>query len=95
LFALIYNHIATRVSKIQLGFSQISENLHELKNIPVIPTALAVAITYAVLGLLGILSGDYAEFITNFVLYFIETALIALLYNYLAPKIGSIKLNLE
>jgi hypothetical protein len=27
--------------------------------------------------------------------YFIGTALIALLYNYLAPKIGSIKLNLE
>ncbi len=95
LFALIYNHIAIRVSKIQLEFSQISENLHELKNIPVIPTALAVAITYAILGLLGIISGDYAEFITNFVLYFIETALIALLYNYLAPKIGSIKLNLE
>jgi hypothetical protein len=29
------------------------------------------------------------------VFYFIETALIALSYNYLAPKIGSIKLNLE
>jgi hypothetical protein len=95
LFALIYNHIATRVSKIQLEFGQIAENLHELKNIPVIPTALAVAITYAILGLLGILSGNYAEFITNFVQYFIGTALIAILYNYLAPKIGSIKLNLE
>jgi hypothetical protein len=95
LFALLYNYIVTRVAKIQLEFSQISENLHELKNIPVIPTALAVALVYALLGLLGILSGNYGEFIANFVQYFIETALIALLYNYLAPKIGSIKLNLE
>lgn len=95
LFALFYNHIATRASKIQLEFSQITGNLHEIKNIPVIPTALAVAITYALLGLLGILSGNYTDFITNFVQYFIGTALIALLYNYLAPKIGSIKLNLE
>ncbi|MDZ4171622.1 MAG: hypothetical protein U1C19_05605 [Methanobacteriaceae archaeon] len=95
LFALLYNYIVTRVAKIQLEFSQISENLHELKNIPVIPTALAVALVYTLLGLLGILSGNYAEFIANFVQYFIQTALIALLYNYLAPKIGSIKLNLE
>lgn len=95
LFAILYNYIVTRVAKIKLEFSQITGNLHELKHIPVIPTALAVAITYAILGLIGILSGNYAEFITNFVLYFIETALIALLYNYLAPKIGSIKLNLE
>jgi hypothetical protein len=94
LFALFYNYIATRVAKIQLEFSQISENLHELKHIPVLPTALAVAIVGALLGLLGIF-WNYTDFITNFVQYFIETALIALLYNYLAPKIGSIKLNLE
>jgi hypothetical protein len=95
LFAIFYNYVATRVAKINLEFSQISGDLHELKHIPVLPTALAVAIVYALLGLLGILSGNFTEFITNFVLYFIETALIALLYNYLAPKIGSIKLNLE
>lgn len=96
LFALFYNYIATRVSKINLEFSQISGNLHELKKIPVLPTALAVAIVYALLGIIsGIMSKNYGEFISNFVFYFIETALIALLYNYLAPKIGSIKLNLE
>jgi hypothetical protein len=96
LFAIFYNYIVSRVAKIKLEFSQITGNLHELKHIPVIPTALAVAIVYALLGLIfGILSSNYGEFITNFVQYFIETALIALLYNYLAPKIGSIKLNLE
>lgn len=96
LFALFYNYIVTRVAKIQLEFAQISGNLHELKNIPVIPTALAVALVYAILGLIsGILAGNFVQFISDFIMYFIETALIALLYNYLAPKIGSIKLNLE
>ncbi len=95
LFALIYNYISTRVAKINLEFNQITGQQFEIKHIPVIPTALAVSITYAILGLLGILSGDFTQFISNFVLYFIETALIAILYNYLAPRIGSIKLNLE
>lgn len=96
LFAIFYNYIVTRVAKIQLEFSQITENLHELKQIPVLPTALAVALVFTLLGLIsGIMTGNYGEFITNFIMYFIETALIALLYNYLAPKIGSIKLNLE
>jgi len=96
LFALFYNYIVTRVAKIQLEFGQITGSLHELKHIPVLPTALAVAIVYALLGIIsGIMSGNYGEFISNFIMYFIETALIALLYNYLAPKIGSIKLNLE
>jgi hypothetical protein len=96
LFALFYNYLVSRVAKIQLEFGQITGSLHELKHIPVLPTALAVALVFTLLGLIsGILSGNYGEFISNFILYFIETALIALLYNYLAPKIGSIKLNLE
>lgn len=96
LFAIFYNYLVSRVAKIQLEFAAISENLHELKNIPVIPTALSIAIVFALLGIIsGIISGNYGRFITNLVFYFIETALIALLYNYLAPKIGSIKLNLE
>lgn len=95
LFAILYNYVVTRVAKIQLEFGQITGNLHELKHIPVLPTALAVALVYMLLGLIGILSGNYGEFISNFIIYFIETALIAILYNYLAPKIGSIKLNLE
>lgn len=96
LFAIFYNYLVSRVAKIQLEFAAISENLHELKNIPVLPTALAVALVFTLLGIIsGIMSGNYGKFITNFVFYFIETALIAILYNYLAPKIGSIKLNME
>jgi hypothetical protein len=87
LFALFYNYIVTRVAKIKLEFNKITGNLHELKHIPVVQTALAVALVYALLGIIsGILNKNYGEFITNFVFYFIQTALIALLYNYLAPK---------
>ncbi len=96
LFAIFYNYIVTRVAKINLEFAAISETLHELRHIPVFPTALAVALVYLLLGIIsGVLSGNYGEFITNFVMYFIETALIAILYNYLAPRIGTVKLNLE
>ena len=96
LFAIFYNYLVTRVAKIKLEFASISGTLQELKHIPVLQTALAVALVYAILGIIfGILSKNYAEFFTNFVQYFIQTALIAILYNYLAPKIGSIKLNLE
>ena len=96
LFAIFYNYLVSRVSKIQLEFAAISGSLNELKHIPVVPTALAVALVFLLLGIIsGILNHNYGEFITNFVIYFIETALIAILYNYLAPKIGSIKLNLE
>ncbi len=96
LFAIFYNYIVTRVAKIKLEFAAISGTLHELKHIPVLPTALAVALVYTILGVIsGIINGNYTEFISNFVMYFIETALIAILYNYLAPKIGSVKLNLE
>lgn len=92
LFAVFYNYLVSRVAKIQLEFDQITGSLHELKTIPVLPTAIAVALVFTLLGLVsGILSGNYGEFISNFILYFIETALIALLYNYLAPKIGTVK----
>jgi len=96
LFALFYNYIVTRVAKIKLEFANITGSLHELKHIPVVPTALAVALVFLLLGIIsGILNGNYGEFITNFVFYFIETAIIALSYNFLAPKIGSIKINME
>ncbi|MTK64752.1 MAG: hypothetical protein F8N15_09590, partial [Methanobacterium sp.] len=96
LFAIFYNYIVTRVAKINIEFATIRDTLHEIKHIPVIPTALAVALVYLLLGIIsGILSHNYTEFISNFIIYFIETALIAILYNYLAPKIGTVKLDLE
>ena len=96
LLALIYNYLVIRVAKIKLNFSQLTGTLYELTHIPVMPTALAVAILYALLGLIsGILNQNYGEFIINFIWYFIATVIAAKAYNYLAPKIGSVKLNLE
>jgi len=96
LFAIFYNYVVTRVAKINIEFASIAETLHEIKHIPVIPTALAVALVSLLLGVIfGVLSGNYTEFISNFIIYFIETALIAILYNYLAPRIGTVKLDLR
>lgn len=111
LAAIFYNNIATKVSTIKLEFAAISETLHELKAIPPIPTALAVAVVFTIFGLIrGILSlinvsaqGNVGEgvilLVTNivgyFVLYFILVALGAFIYNFLVPRIGGIKLSLE
>ena len=46
LFAIFYNYLVTRVAKIKLEFAAISGTLHELKHIPVLQTALAVALVY-------------------------------------------------
>lgn len=94
LSAITYNYLAIRVAKIELEFTQTVGNLYELKHIPVVQTALAVAIVFAILGFIYLLTGT-GDPVTNFIQYFIGTALVAILYNYLAPKIGRIKMNLE
>ncbi len=103
LFAIFYNYIATKVAKIRLEFAAITGNLHELKSIPVLQTALAVAVVLAVFGFIqGILNTvNYGIFylvkdiLGNFVEYFVATALVALIYNFLAPRIGTIKLDIK
>lgn len=94
LSALIYNYIASRVAKINLEFIQISGNLHELKHIPIVQTALALAIVSGILGFIDLLMGN-GDPVSSFIGQFIMVALVAILYNYLAPKIGSVKLELE
>ncbi|MCE5214037.1 MAG: hypothetical protein LLF83_04880 [Methanobacterium sp.] len=111
LVAIFYNFIVTKVSKIKLEFAAISGTLHELKSIPIIPAALAIGVLMAVFGLIrGIIylilfsaagyplagvSNLIFDVIFGFVVYFIIAALGAFFYNYLAPKIGGWKLNLE
>lgn len=94
LFALVYNYLASRVAKIKLEFTQIAGDLHELKHIPVVQTALALAIVSGILGFIDLLTGN-GDPITGFIGEFIMVALIAIFYNYLAPKIGPIELELE
>lgn len=111
LTAIFYNYIATRAAKLKLEFAAVSDTLHELKSIPVVPAALSVAIVFTIWGLInGIINliqysamGDVAtgvgsligNIIGNFILYFIIVALAAFFYNFLVPRIGGFKLNLE
>lgn len=111
LTAIFYNFIAIRVSKIRLEFEEVSGSLNELKSIPVIPTALSVAVVFLVFGIIngffslisnsaqGMVTAGVGAFIGNiifyFIGYFIFVALTAFFYNFLAPRIGRIKLNLK
>jgi hypothetical protein len=111
LAAIFYNYLVTRVTKIKLEFVAISETLHELKSIPVLPAALTTGIVFAIFGFIeglislislsaagNILGGFEAlvvEIVYRFILWFIVAALATFIYNYLAPRIGGIKLDLQ
>lgn len=111
LAAIFYNYIAVRVAKIKLDFQAVENNLQELIKVPVMPAALSVAVVAAVFGFLNGLgrlslfsaAGDVGTgvialimaIIGYFIMTFIVMALGTLFYNYLAPRIGGIKLMLE
>lgn len=111
LAAIFYNYIATKVSKIQLNFDAFTGTLKNLTSIPVVPTSLAVAVVFTIFGLLvglrdlillsanGNVGGGVGALIGSiigyFILYFIITALIAIFYNALAPRIGAVELEIE
>ena len=111
LLAIFYNYIATRVSKIQLDFTAATESWFNLTSIPIVPTSLAIAVVFAVVGFIyGLVNlvtlaanGDAVAGIISlivmtivyFIQYFIMTAIVTFLYNVLAPRIGAIKLALQ
>ena len=95
----IYNLIAGNNYGAKLNIKENSS----LEYIDVKSFAISISIIYLVLGLIsGILSaittGNYLEIaitpIITFILGFIVTAIIAWLYNVLAPKVGQIKFEL-
>jgi hypothetical protein len=107
LFAIFYNVLGPRVGGMQLKFEPVTGNVYELTNIPIVPVALSIAIVLLIFGAIyGLLIGamisataaiiyliEYA--IIFFVMYFIIIAIAAAVYNFLQPKIGGIKLELE
>ena len=111
LYAILYNYIATRVAKIQLNFNVVNGAWFDLTSVPAVPAALAVAVVLTVLGLIqGIISliGSIAtgnivfglgqlvgNVIGSFLEGFIITAIAAVVYNFLVPKLGAIRLKLE
>lgn len=107
LFAIFYNILIPKIGGMKLIFAEAG-TAFELTNIPVVPLALSVSVVLAVLGaiygfIMGIMTGDilvaiiwlitYA--ISWFIMYFIILALAAVFYNFLQPRIGGIKLELE
>ncbi|HMK54033.1 MAG TPA: hypothetical protein VK444_04545 [Methanobacteriaceae archaeon] len=111
LFAIFYNVLIPKVGGIKLMFAPVTGNVFELNNIPPVPAALAIAVVMTIFGIIqGLLNfvvlssaGDavgglvslIAKIISAFVGYFVIVAIVAFLYNFLAPKIGGIKLELE
>ncbi|MDD3985286.1 MAG: hypothetical protein PHY59_05260 [Methanobacterium sp.] len=96
IIAILYNYVVSRVAKISLKFEAINRDLNELKNIPLLQNALVIGLMSAIIGIIhSIIFQNYTEFIYNFVIYFAVVALMAYIYNFLAPKIGSIKVKLE
>jgi hypothetical protein len=100
LAAIFYNFLAVRVAKIKLELAPVAGNSHALNSIPVVPAALSISIVGLVFGIInGILSLNIGTFIGDIIMYFIGTfivvALIAIFYNFLAPRIGAVKLGIE
>jgi len=110
LFALFYNVLIPKIGGIKLIFGEAGKAF-ELTNIPAVPAALALAVVQAVFGLLqGILYmiqysmlGNVVgglvvlivQIISSFIITFIFIVLAAIIYNFLQPKIGGVKLELE
>ncbi|MGZ7119309.1 MAG: hypothetical protein ACXVH2_06350 [Methanobacterium sp.] len=108
LFAAFYNYIAVRAAKIQLNFEAATDAWANLTSVPVLPAALALGVVSAIFGLIqgifnvGALSdittwfiGLISNIILSFIWTFIVVAIAAFLYNWLAPRIGAIKLELQ
>ena len=111
LFAIFYNYIAIKVTKVKLEFVTVIGTINELTHIPVLPAALAGGVVMAMFGLIvglillvnlsmagnvvgGVIDLIY-EIIAYFTVYFIAWALLAIIYNFLQPRIGGFKLELE
>ena len=111
LFAIFYNYLIPRVGGIKLELAEIVRKGREIISIPVLPASLAVAVVFTIFGFirglinLGLYSmaGNAANGVVSlitttigfFIMYFIIVALITIFYNFLAPRIGGVKLELE
>ncbi len=110
LAAVFYNFMIPRVGGVRLLFAPAG-TAHEITSIPVVSASLALAsvavifgIIYGLFGLAnGIAAGSAAmgvgSLIGNIVGYFVGTfimvAIITIIYNFLAPRIGGVQLGLE
>jgi hypothetical protein len=110
LAAIFYNFMIPKVGGIRLMLASVG-TVHEITSIPVVAAALAIASVALIFGIIegiiglinGIIAGSavmaivslVANIIVSFVGVFIMVAIITLIYNYLAPRIGGIQLGLK
>ncbi len=109
--ALLYNLLAPKVGGIKVELAQMTDNFFGVENINPVAIGLITGAIAAVLGLilgiiflillaaLGSIEAGILILLTyiigGFILVFIAYALTAVIYNILAPKIGSFKIQLE
>jgi hypothetical protein len=108
LAAIFYNFIIPKVGGIRLMFAPTG-TAQEITSIPVVAAALAsVALIFGIIeGILGLINGIIigsagmavgtlvGDIVGSFIGVFVMVAIITLLYNYLAPRIGGIQLVLK
>jgi hypothetical protein len=110
LWAIFYNLLIPRVGGVRLLFAPAG-TAHEITSIPVVPAALALAVVATVFGIIqglfslvnGLMAGSASmavggligNIIGGFIGTFIMVAIITILYNFLAPRIGGVQLNFK
>jgi hypothetical protein len=110
LAAIFYNFIIPKVGGVRLELAAAG-TAHEITSIPVVAASLAIAsvalifgIIYGILQLITLASmGDAVGGIVALIMYiityfvgtFIMVAIITIIYNFLAPRIGGVQLGLE
>jgi len=110
LAAIFYNAIIPRVGGLRLILAPAG-TAHEITNIPVVAASLALAavalIFGIIVGILGLISMAVAghavagvetlifDIIRYFLGTFIMVAIVTIIYNFLAPRIGGVQLGLK
>ena len=110
LAAIFYNYIIPRVGGVRLLLAPAG-TAHEITSIPVVAASLALAsvalIFGIIVGILGFISMAVAgnavlgvetliyDILRYFIGTFIMVAIVTIIYNFLAPRIGGIQLGLK
>jgi len=110
ILAVIYNLLTPKIGGIKIEFEPVQQ-IHEILSIAPVPVALITASIVGLIGfivglialIISLIFGQgivglvilLAFTIVGFLVTFIVYAVLALIYNYLRPKIGGIQLELE
>lgn len=110
LASIFYNFLIPKVGGVRLLFAPAG-SAHEITSIPVVAASLAVAVVALIfgiisglIGLVGMAAAGNAVGGIEFLIYdiiryfigtFIMVAIVTIIYNFLAPRIGGIQLKLE